>query len=158
MERRQMETTAVPWAGGAYSMAIRVGNFVFTAGMSPHDAETGQLVGTTVEEQTAQVMRNLRALLGELGVGLEAVVKTTVHLADMAHDFRGFDQTYREFMSPPYPVRTTVGSRTKGDIRVEIDMVAVIRDSEGMIENPSEAPGPVYLVRERPASIPRPPS
>jgi len=128
-EKIAVETKAVPWPGGAYSLAIRWGPFLLTAGMGPHDPETGKVVGTTIEEQTAQTMRNLAALLGTQGLSFDQVLKTTVHLTDLPGDFRGFDRTYREFVSPPYPVRTTVGARLKGDILVEIDMMAAFPEA-----------------------------
>lgn len=124
MKKMAVETDAVPWPGGAYSLGIRWGNLMFTAGMGPHHPETGKLVGETIEEQTHQVMANLSALLSSQGLTFDDVLKTTVHLTDLPRDFRAFDRTYREYVTPPYPVRTTVGSKIKGDILVEIDMVA----------------------------------
>lgn len=126
MEKVAIDTSAVPWPGGAYSLAIRFGNLLFTAGMGPHDPETGKVVGTTIQQQTAQVMRNLAALLDTQGLTFDQVLKTTVHLTDLPGDFRGFDEAYRDFVHKPYPVRTTVGSRIKGDILVEIDMICAI--------------------------------
>ncbi len=150
MKKSVVETTDLPWAGGAYSLAIRCGPFIFTGGMGPFDA-AGQLIGANVEEQTRQVMQNLEALLAMCGQTWDAVIKCTVHLADMAHDFRGFDAVYREYVRPPYPVRTTVGSRTKGDIRVEIDVVARISDEEG---SGSSGESLSYIVRDRPVRPP----
>lgn len=70
------------------------------------------------------MLRNIAAVLAERGVGLDDVLKTTVHLADLA-DFAAFNEAYQEFFTQPYPVRTTVGSQLAG-ILVEIDVVARI--------------------------------
>jgi 2-iminobutanoate/2-iminopropanoate deaminase len=128
MRKTAIDVKTAPWPGGAYSQGIRWGNLVFTAGMGPHDPETGKVVGDTIEEQTAQVMKNLAAVLAVHGLTFDHVLKTTVHLTDLPGDFRRFDRTYREFVNPPYPARTTVGSKIKGDILVEIDMVAAVPD------------------------------
>lgn len=94
--------------------------------MGPHDPATGQLVGDTIEEQTAQAIRNVQAVLATHGLGLDDVIKTTMHLADLTRDFAGFNSTYESSLTAPYPVRTTVGSTLAGFL-VEIDVVAAIR-------------------------------
>ena len=96
---------------------------IHTAGFGPQDPATGQ-ISDDVAEQTRQVLRNIAAVLAERGVGLDDVLKTTVHLADLA-DFAAFNEAYQEFFTQPYPVRTTVGSQLAG-ILVEIDVVARI--------------------------------
>ncbi|PSR26069.1 MAG: reactive intermediate/imine deaminase [Sulfobacillus benefaciens] len=121
---KAIQTAKAPAPGGAYSQGIQAGSIVFTAGLGPIDPETGGVVGETVEEQTRQVMLNLKAILEEAGLGLNRVIKTTVHLQNLEQDFAGFNEIYESFFEPPYPVRTTVGSTLKG-ILVEIDMVAL---------------------------------
>jgi 2-iminobutanoate/2-iminopropanoate deaminase len=96
---------------------------LFTAGMGPIDPVSGKVVGETVEEQTHQVMKNLSAVLSSAGLSFSDVVKATVHLQDLARDFAGFNQTYQQYFSDPFPVRTTVGSDLN-KILVEIDFVA----------------------------------
>jgi 2-iminobutanoate/2-iminopropanoate deaminase len=66
---------------------------------------------------------NLKNILEAGGATLDHVVKSTVHLADLS-DFEKFNSVYKEFFTPPYPVRTTVGSSLLGGIRVEIDVIA----------------------------------
>ncbi len=116
-------TENAPKPAGAYSQGIAAGGFFFTAGQGPADPATGRTVEGGVREQTAQVMRNLEAILSEQGLGFEHVVKVTAHLADLHRDFADYNEVYRTFLSEPYPVRTTVGS-TLADILVEIDVVA----------------------------------
>lgn len=72
-------------------------------------------------------MKNLRGVLQSQGIGFANVVKATVHLQDLNRDFRDFDAVYRQYVSEPYPVRTTVGSNLFG-ILVEIDVVAVLSE------------------------------
>jgi enamine deaminase RidA (YjgF/YER057c/UK114 family) len=80
------------------------------------------VVGETIEEQTAQTLENIRAILESAGLGMEDVVKATVHLADLSL-FARFNEAYTRFFPDPKPVRTTVGSTLYG-ILVEIDVVA----------------------------------
>jgi 2-iminobutanoate/2-iminopropanoate deaminase len=87
-------TKRAPRPGGGYSQAVAVGDFVFTAGMGPIDPATGGVVGHDVATQTHQVMRNLAAVLAEAGVDLADVVKTTVHLQNLKHDFHQWSHVY----------------------------------------------------------------
>lgn len=123
-----VHTEDAPAPAGAYSQGIAANGFLYTAGFGPHDPQTGRIVGETIEEQTAQVLRNLSAVLKAHGSGLEEVVKATVHLQNLHRDFAGFNAVYRRTFSGPYPVRTTVGSQL-ADILVEIDVVAVVSTS-----------------------------
>ncbi|HZC28024.1 MAG TPA: Rid family detoxifying hydrolase [Actinopolymorphaceae bacterium] len=125
MARQEIRTDKAPNPAGAYSQGIVAGGFLYTAGFGPQDPATGTLVEGGVAEQTAQVMRNIAAVLDEKGLGFADVVKSTVHLADLG-DFAEFNRVYESFLERPYPVRTTVGSTLSG-ILVEIDVVAALR-------------------------------
>lgn len=109
--------------GGHYSAAIRAGGFVFTAGQTPRDMNRN-VVGKDIEGQTVATIHNLKAALGSAGAQLDQVVKTTVHLADLA-DFKRFDEVYAKYFAVSNPVRTTVGSELNG-VLVEIDAVAFV--------------------------------
>ncbi len=112
----------VPAPAGAYSHGVVVNGLLFTAGFGPFAAD-GTLVGTDIETQTEQTLRNVEAVLAARGRTLADVVKVTVHLADLARDFAGFNAAYQRIVPAPYPVRTTVGSTLAGFL-VEIDVVA----------------------------------
>lgn len=124
MSKTEIRSTNAPRPGGAYSQGLKVqGSLVYTAGVGPLDPVSQAVVGSTIEEQTHQVLQNLRAIIEEAGLTLDKVVKTTVFLENLDRDFDGFNRVYGEFFSPPYPVRTTVGAHLK-NILVEIDLVA----------------------------------
>ncbi|MGI8867989.1 MAG: RidA family protein [Mycobacteriales bacterium] len=127
MAREGYVSDRAPKPAGPYSHAIVANGFLYTAGLGPIDPATGEKVGTTIEEQTAAVMDALVAVLGERGLDFSDVVKSTVHLAVPKRDFAGFNTVYQTYLSPPFPVRTTVGSEL-ADILVEIDVVAALRD------------------------------
>ncbi|MFD7719634.1 RidA family protein [Streptomyces sp. NPDC059814] len=122
--KEAVRTDGAPRPAGAYSQGVAAGGFLFTAGFGPQDPETGA-VPEGVRAQTAQVLRNVGAVLAEHGLTPEHVVKVTAHLEHLKRDFAEYDAAYGEFFTAPYPVRTTVGSDLM-DILVEIDVVAVV--------------------------------
>jgi reactive intermediate/imine deaminase len=122
--KQAVRTEEAPRPAGAYSQGVVAAGLLFTAGFGPQDPATGVVAGT-VEEQAAQVLRNVRAVLAARGLTTDDVVKVTVHLQHLRRDFAAYDAVYREFFSEPYPVRTTVGSDLM-DILVEIDVVAAL--------------------------------
>ncbi len=117
-------TPDAPAAIGPYSQAIKVGNFVFTSGQIPLDPGSGTLSGTTISEQTEQVMKNLGAILAEAGLDFENVVKTTCFLSDM-NDFAAFNEIYGKYITSA-PARSCVAVKAlpKGAL-VEVEAVAV---------------------------------
>jgi reactive intermediate/imine deaminase len=123
---KQVTTTEAPQPSGSYSQGIVANGFLYTAGFGPLDPASKAVVGETIEEQTELTLRNLGAVLREVGLDNSDVVKVTVHLQHLDRDFAGFDATYRGTFSAPLPVRTTVGSTLAG-ILVEIDVVAALR-------------------------------
>lgn len=125
MLRTQISTDKAPVPAGPYSQAIAANGFLYTAGQTPHHPVTDETVGTTIGEQTVQAMKNLGEVLAAHGLDYSHVVKATVHLHHPGRDFDGFNAVYEEFVTAPFPARTTVGSFL-GDFLVEIDAVAVI--------------------------------
>ena len=126
MTKQLINTQGVARAGGAYSPCLRVGDFVFVAGQGPIDPATGQVVGASIEEQTAQVLENIRNILAAAGASMADVVKSTVHLSDLSL-FDRYNKVYATYFPDPKPVRTTVGSQLLG-IMVEIDVIAYVGD------------------------------
>lgn len=118
-------TDKAPKAIGPYSQAIVTGDSVYTAGQVALDPKTGELVATTVADQTEQVLQNLTAVLAASGSSLGQVVKTTVYLADMA-DFAAMNEVYARHFGGHRPARSTVQAAglPKG-ARVEIDAIAI---------------------------------
>jgi 2-iminobutanoate/2-iminopropanoate deaminase len=125
IERYQVDGAPTPL--GPYSHAVSAHGFLYTAGLGPLDPSTGVVVGSEIEEQTRQTLRNVGTVLAGAGLGFGDVVKSTVHLADVESDFAGFNRAYAEFFTEGFPVRTTVGS-TLLNILVEIDVVAAFPD------------------------------
>ena len=115
-----------PQALGAYSPAIKAGNLLFVSGQIPMNPATGTLVDGDITAQADQVMRNLTALLRAAGLGFEHVVRTTVFLADM-NEFAAMNEVYSRYIVAPPPARATVQvARLPRDVKIEIDLIAVI--------------------------------
>ena len=124
MSKQQIRTQSGASPIGAYSQGLRVGDFVFVSGQGPLDPATGKIVGETIEEQTARVLENIRAILEAGGATLADVVKVGAHLSDLAL-FERYNKVYATYFPDPKPTRTTVGSQLMG-ILVEIDAIAYV--------------------------------
>lgn len=124
MAKREVRTKKAPVPSGAYSQALQVGDFVYVAGQGPFDPETREIVGETIEEQTAQTLENVKMILEAAGATMADVVKSSVYLSDLEH-FQRFNSVYEKYFPDPKPVRTTVGCQLRGFL-VEIDVVAYI--------------------------------
>ena len=122
--RQPVSTDAAPRAIGPYSQAIRAGDLLFVSGQVPINPETGLVVDGDIAAQTHQVFRNLGAIVSAAGASLDAVVRTTVFLADM-NDFAAMNEVYGQYFSTPAPARATVEvARLPKDARIEIDLIA----------------------------------
>jgi 2-iminobutanoate/2-iminopropanoate deaminase len=119
-DARQPEGVARPTL--PYSPVVVTGDLVFTAGQVALDAQ-GDLVAGGIEEQTAQVFDNLERCLESVGSSMGDVVKVTAFLADLA-DVEGYNRVYAERFAPPYPARSTVGTRLADNLLVEIEAIA----------------------------------
>ena len=124
--RQAISAPGAPKAIGPYSPAIKAGQLLFISGQIPLDPATGALVGGDIAAQTEQVMRNLVALLQAGGAAFEHVVRTTVYLSDM-NEFAGMNEVYGRYVIDPPPARATVQvARLPKDVKVEIDLIAVL--------------------------------
>ena len=120
-----IQTSAAPAAIGPYSQGFISGNLVFSSGQIPLAVETGEVVGATVAEQTAQVIKNLSAVLEAAGSSLAKVVKTTCFLTDM-NDFAAFNEVYAKHFTGK-PARSTVAvKQLPKSVLVEIEAIAEI--------------------------------
>lgn len=112
-----------PAAIGPYSQALDLGDLVFVSGQIPVNPATG-LMADTVEEQAAQSLANIKAILAQAGLTMANVVKTVIFLADI-NDFAAVNQVYAQAFSEPYPARSCVqvAAIPKG-AKLEIECIA----------------------------------
>lgn len=126
MPKQQITTKFGVSPNSPYSPGLRAGDFIFVSGQVPRDPATGQIVGDTIEEQTAQVLENIKAILEAGGAALTDVVKVNAHLTDLSL-FDRYNKVYVTYFPDPKPTRTTVGSQLLGFL-VEIDVIAYVGD------------------------------
>ncbi|KAJ3295911.1 hypothetical protein HDU79_008036 [Rhizoclosmatium sp. JEL0117] len=128
MSLHQVSTKNAPAAIGPYSQGIVANGLLFTAGQIPFDPVTMEIVGTEIQSQTTQALKNLKAVVEASGSSFEKVVKTTVFLKDM-NDFAKMNEIYAQaFGSNKFPpARSAVEvARLPRDVLVEIECVAVV--------------------------------
>jgi 2-iminobutanoate/2-iminopropanoate deaminase len=127
MNKKVIVSEKAPKALGPYSVAILTGDLVFASGQLGLDPQSGNLVTGGIEAETRQALTNIRHVLVDSGSSLDAVVKTTVFLKDMA-DFPIMNAVYAEFFPAHPPARSTVqvAALPKAGC-VEIEAIAIVK-------------------------------
>ena len=126
MTKTIIQTNEAPAPIGPYSQAVFAGNMLFISGQVCIIPSTGELNNSTIQDETHQVMKNLRAILAEAGLAFSDVVKTTIFLTDM-HQFAEVNAVYGSYfdVGGNYPARETVQvSALPKFVNVEISMIA----------------------------------
>ena len=115
-----------PRAIGPYSQGIKANGFVFLSGQIALDPQTQQIVEGDVARQTERVLENLKGIVEAAGSSIQRVVKTTVFLSDI-NDFAAMNEVYARYFTAHPPARSTVEvARLPRDVRVEIDLIALL--------------------------------
>lgn len=117
---------AADFVSGAFSDGVIVGDLLFVSGQASVDFISSKFVLGSIEEETERTLDNLNKILTAAGSSLDQVVKSTVHLADIA-DFKGFNDVYGRYFTGVRPARTTVQSVLPEGIKVEIDCIAKVQ-------------------------------
>lgn len=118
-------TDKAPAAIGPYSQAISVNGLLYTSGQVPLDPQSGEVVGDTIETQTEQVMKNIKAILDVNGIDFNQVVKTTCFLSNM-DDFTAFNGIYANYFTSK-PARSCVAVKTlPRNVMCEVEVIAVL--------------------------------
>ena len=121
-----VKTELAPQAIGPYSQGVKVNGIVYTSGQIPL-TPAGEVVEGGIEEQTNQVLENLRKVLEEAGSSLQHVIKTTVFIQDM-NEFGALNAIYEKHFGEHKPARSTVEvARLPKDVRVEIEAIALYK-------------------------------
>jgi|RhiMetdeSRZDD1v2_1073273.scaffolds.fasta_scaffold141895_3 reactive intermediate/imine deaminase len=118
----------LPRVIGPYSLGVRTGELVFTAGMVPVDSERNIVGAGDIRAQTEQTLQNLSAVLERCGAGIRDVVKVTIWLRDFA-DYAGMNEVYARWFDEPEPVRACVrADLVQPELLVEIEATAVVSE------------------------------
>ena len=122
---KKIATDKAPSAIGPYSQGIVVDNLFFASGQIAINPATGEIEGSTIEEQTEQVMKNIGGLLEAAGCDYTKVVKTTCFLADMG-DFATFNGIYEKYFTEK-PARSCVAVKElPKKVLCEVEVIAYL--------------------------------
>jgi 2-iminobutanoate/2-iminopropanoate deaminase len=125
MEKQIITTSGAPAPIGPYNQAILAGDMLFISGQICIDPVTGTLKNQDIQEETHQVMHNLRSILTASDMGFHNVVKTTIFITDM-NRFSEINEVYGKYFADIFPARETVQvSALPKFVNVEISMIAV---------------------------------
>jgi 2-iminobutanoate/2-iminopropanoate deaminase len=125
MEKKIINTSNAPAPIGPYNQAILANNILYISGQVCIDPATGNLKNKDLQEETHQVMHNLKAILQEAQMNFNNVVKTTIFLIDM-NRFSEVNEIYGKYFESDFPARETVQvSALPKFVNVEISMIAV---------------------------------
>lgn len=124
MEKKIINTKNAPAPIGPYNQAILINNVLYISGQVCIDPPTGHLKNKDLQEETHQVMQNLKSILQEAGMSFNNVVKTTIFLTDM-NRFSEVNEIYGKYFDGDFPARETVQvSALPKFVNVEISMIA----------------------------------
>ncbi|MCF6158777.1 MAG: RidA family protein [wastewater metagenome] len=125
VEKSIISTKTAPAAIGPYSQAVKTGNLIFVSGQIPILPSTGELIQGNIQQQTRQVLENLKHILEAAGSSLDNVVKTTVFMKDL-NDYGAVNDVYKEFFQQKPPARAAIqAARLPKDVDIEIEAIAV---------------------------------
>ena len=124
-----ISTNKAPRPTASYSQATKFGKFLFTAGQIPLDPKSGEIVGSTIEEQTRRTLEILKNLLEVSGCSLSDVLKVLIFLKRTS-DFEGMNRAYSEYFKTSPPARSTVQAEMMNPkLLIELEAIAC-RDSK----------------------------
>ena len=126
MDKRIINTANAPAPIGPYSQAVASNGMLYISGQIPINPTSGELVSSGIKDETHQVMNNLKAILEEVGISFDHVVKSSIFVADMG-DFSVINEAYGSYFGDNPPARETVEVSTlPKNVNVEISCVATL--------------------------------
>jgi 2-iminobutanoate/2-iminopropanoate deaminase len=124
MEKKIINTPQAPAPIGPYNQAVLVNNTLYISGQICIDPVSGNLKNKDIQDETHQVMHNLKAILQDAGMTFSNVVKTTIFITDMGK-FSELNEVYGKYFDGNFPARETVQvSALPKSVNVEISMIA----------------------------------
>lgn len=125
MSKQIINTQQAPAPIGPYNQAVLAGNMLFISGQICIDPVSGELKNKDIQEETHQVMKNLKSILAAADMDFSHVLKTTIFITDM-HQFGSVNEVYGKYFEGDFPARETVQvSALPKFVNVEISMIAV---------------------------------
>ena len=126
MLKEPIQTNKAPKAIGAYSQAIKSGEFLFISGQIPLNPETMKVVDSSFEDSAQRVISNIENICKEAGASLDDIVKLNIYLLDL-ENFDILNKIMEERFSEPFPARATIEvARLPKDVMIEMDAIVSI--------------------------------
>ena len=126
MLKEPIQTNKAPKAIGAYSQAIKSGEFLFISGQIPLNPETMKIVDSSFEDSAQRVISNIENICKEAGASLDDIVKLNIYLLDL-ENFDILNKIMKKRFSEPFPARATVEvARLPKDVMIEMDAIVSI--------------------------------
>jgi len=126
LNKKVISTSDAPAAVGPYSQAIKVGDYIFISGQLPLDPSSGKIISHNLEDQTKQVLENIKAILRASSCTMDDLIKITIFLKDMDY-FADVNKIYNKYFSSQYPSRSCVEvNRLPKDALIEMEAIAVL--------------------------------
>lgn len=124
MSKKIIQTNNAPAPIGPYNQAVMAGDYLYVSGQVPIDPQNNEVLRGSIKEQTHLVMKNLKAILDEAGLGMAHIVKSSIFIKDMGQ-FAEINEVYGSYFTSDYPARETVevAGLPKG-VDVEISVIA----------------------------------
>ena len=123
MLKEPIQTNKAPKAIGAYSQAIKSGEFLFISGQIPLNPETMKVVDSSFEDSAQRVISNIENICKEAGASLDDIVKLNIYLLDL-ENFDILNKIMEERFFEPFPARATVEvARLPKDVKIEMDAI-----------------------------------
>lgn len=122
--KKIINTSNAPKAIGPYSQAVWAGDLLFLSGQIALCPETGAFLNSSLEEESHQVMKNIKSILNAAEMDYQNIIKTSIFLKDM-NDFAEVNHIYASYLEEPFPARETIEvARLPKDARIEISIIA----------------------------------
>jgi len=125
MQKQVVHTQNAPKAIGPYSQAVWAGELLFLSGQIALHPSSGELIQTNIQDETNQVMQNIKAILVAADLDFSNIIKTSIFLKNM-DDFAAVNEVYATYFMSDFPARETVQvSKLPKDVNVEISVIAM---------------------------------
>lgn len=122
--KKIINTSNAPKAIGPYSQAVWAGDLLFLSGQIALCPETGDFLNSSLEQESHQVMKNIKSILNAAEMDYQNIIKTSIYLKDM-NDFAEVNLIYASYLEEPFPARETIEvARLPKDARIEISIIA----------------------------------
>jgi 2-iminobutanoate/2-iminopropanoate deaminase len=123
-QKRIIKTERAPQPIAPYSQAVEANGLIFVAGQVGLDPRNRQLVTSSFEAETTQVMENIKAILEAANLTMDDIINTTIYIKDIAN-FQKVNDLYGKYFKGDYPARTTIGvANLPASANIEIAVVA----------------------------------